>query len=135
MYPQDAHTQTHTPTHSKNKGPHRVLGCGCSSVNRTLALHAWSPASGQQNSCLVCTEPCIWFSAPYILGVLVHAYNPRTQAVDGGGRVVLQEPQESKAHLWLRREFETNLEYTKLYFKEQGAGSGGGELVIQFNGF
>lgn len=69
-------------------------------------------------------EPCIWFSALHILGVLVHAYNPRTQAVDGGGRVVLQEPQESKAHLWLCREFETNLEYTKLCFKEQGAVSG-----------
>lgn len=55
--------------------------------------------------------------------------------MDGGGRVVLQEPQESKAYLWLCREFETNLEYTKLYFKEQRAGSGGGELVIQFNGF
>lgn len=38
--------------------------------------------------------------------------------------MALQEPQESKVHLWLCREFETNLEYTKLYFKEQRAGSG-----------
>lgn len=38
--------------------------------------------------------------------------------------MALQEPQESKAHLWLCREFETNLEYTKLCFKEQRAGSG-----------